>query len=132
MSASSDELMAQVKKDHPTYTSETMKSREMLADADPAYLESYNKMYVHVMKERNNLPLKIKEVIVSAVNAATGYERGIRIHLRGALEAGATKDEIIEGLEAASLPAGIHVLSLGLPVLDEVLQEYDAEKKGDQ
>lgn len=124
MTTYSDELIEKVRKDRPTYTSKTMKSREMLAKEDPKYLELFHNMHMHVIHEKNILPVKIKEIIISAVNAATGYERGIKIHLRGALEAGATKDEIIEGLQAASLPAGIHVLSLGLPILDEVLEEY--------
>ena len=129
MTAYSDELMEKVRKDRPTYTAKTMKSREMLAKEDPTYLEYYHNMYMHVMNEKNHLPIRIKEIIISAVNAATGYERGIKIHLRGALEAGATKDEIIEGLQAASLPAGIHVLSLGLPIFGEVLEDYEAAKK---
>ena len=124
MTDRSKEIIEKVRKERSTYTAETMKSREILSQEDPEYLESYHRMYMHVMQEKNVLPTKIKEIIISAVNAATGYERGIRIHLRGALEAGASKDEIIEGLLAASLPAGIHVLSLGLPIFEEVMKEY--------
>ena len=125
MTDRSNEIIEKIKRERPTYTAKTMKSRIILGQADPEYLELFHRMHMHVMREKNALPEKIKEIIISAVNAATGYERGIKIHLRGALEAGASKDEIIEGLLAASLPAGIHVLSLGLPILDDVIKEYE-------
>ena len=121
----SKEIVERIKRERPTYTSRTMKSREILSKEDPEYLAHYHSMYMRVMREKDALPEKIKEIIISAVNAATGYERGIKIHLRGALEAGATKDEIIEGLLAASLPAGIHILSLSLPIFDEVMKEFE-------
>ena len=125
MTDRSNEIIEKIRKERPTYTEKTMKSRIILSQADPEYLELFHRMHMHVMREKKALPEKIKEIIISAVNAATGYERGIKIHLRGALEAGASKDEIIEGLLAASLPAGIHVLSLGLPILDDVMKEYE-------
>lgn len=124
MNDRSKEIFEKVKRERSTYTAETMKSREILSQEDPEYLELFHRMHTHVMHEKDALPEKIKEIIISAVNAANGYERGIRIHLRSAIEAGASKAEIIEGLLAASLPAGIHVLSLGLPILDEVMKEH--------
>lgn len=123
------ELIEQIKKDRPTYTEKTFRSREILAYEDPKYLELFHKMHMYVVHEKQGLPTKIKEIIISAVDAATGYERGIKIHLKGALQAGATKEEIIEGLLAASLPAGIHVMSLSLPILDEILKEAESETK---
>ena len=75
------------------------------------------------------LNLKIKEIIICAVNAATAYERGLRIHIKGALVAGATYEEIFEGLQAASMPGGIHILSISLPILDEVYKEWKEENE---
>jgi alkylhydroperoxidase/carboxymuconolactone decarboxylase family protein YurZ len=129
MSGRSKELMEKIKKDRPSYTPQVMRSREILAKEDPEYLELFHRMHMHVVHEKNALPTKIKEIIISAVDAATHYERGLRVHLRGALEAGATKDEIFEGLQAASLPAGIHVLSISLPIFEEVVKEFNEAKR---
>lgn len=129
MSDRSEALIEKIRKDRPSYTPQVMKSREILAKEDPEYLELFHRMHMHVVHEKSALPVKIKEIIISAVDAAAGYERGLKVHLRGALEAGATKDEIFEGLQAASLPAGIHVLSISLPILEEVLREYNESKK---
>ena len=103
-------------------------SREVLCDLDPHYLEIYHDLFTHVMKERNFLPLKIKEMIIAAINAATNYEEGLRVHVRAALEAGASEDEVFEAIEAASLPAGIHTLTYSLPIFAEVCKEFRKNK----
>jgi alkylhydroperoxidase/carboxymuconolactone decarboxylase family protein YurZ len=66
------------------------------------------------------LPRKDVELISIAVNAAcTNLSAdGTRRHIRGALEAGATREEILMILKVASLLA-IHTCSLGAPILLE-------------
>jgi alkylhydroperoxidase/carboxymuconolactone decarboxylase family protein YurZ len=128
MAERSKEIIEKIKKDRPTYTSQVLRSREILAKEDPEYLELFHRMHMHVVHEKSALPTKIKEIIISAVDAATHYERGLRVHIRGALEAGASREEIFEGLQAASLPAGIHVLSISLPILEDVLKEFNEAK----
>jgi alkylhydroperoxidase/carboxymuconolactone decarboxylase family protein YurZ len=66
------------------------------------------------------LPRKDVELISIAVNAAcTNLSAGgTRRHIRGALEAGATREEILMILKIASL-LSIHTCSLGAPILLE-------------
>jgi alkylhydroperoxidase/carboxymuconolactone decarboxylase family protein YurZ len=66
------------------------------------------------------LPRKDIELISIAVNAAcTNLSAGgTRRHIRAALEAGATRDEILMTLKIASL-LSIHTCSLGAPILLE-------------
>ena len=68
----------------------------------------------------NILPRKEVELISVAVNAGCTNlsEGGTRRHIRGALEAGATREEILMILKIASLLA-IHTCSLGAPILLE-------------
>ena len=68
----------------------------------------------------NILPRKDVELISLAVNAACTNlsEGGTRRHIRGALEAGATRDEILMILKIGSL-LSIHTASLGAPILLE-------------
>lgn len=68
----------------------------------------------------NILPRKEVELISLAVNAActTLSEGGTRRHIRAALEAGATREEILMILKIASL-LSIHTCSLGAPILLE-------------
>ncbi|MEM3759878.1 MAG: carboxymuconolactone decarboxylase family protein [Candidatus Bathyarchaeia archaeon] len=106
-------------------------SRRILAKEDPEYLELYHNLWVHVMRHRCTLPLKFKELIIVAVDAATAYIEGLKLHIRDALKAGATKDEILEALETASLPGGIHVLSVSLPILEDILRDFNEGKAYD-
>ena len=70
--------------------------------------------------DENILPRKDVELISIAVNAACTNlsEDGTRRHIRGALEAGATREEILMILKIASL-LSIHTCSLGAPILLE-------------
>ena len=51
--------------------------------------------------------------------------RRTRRHIRGALSAGATRDEILAVLQAVSV-LGIHSMSLGAPILVEELAAQNA------
>jgi alkylhydroperoxidase/carboxymuconolactone decarboxylase family protein YurZ len=66
------------------------------------------------------LPLKLVGLIILAVNAAcTNLNAdGTRRHIRAALDAGATRDEILMILKMASVMS-IHSCSLGAPILLE-------------
>lgn len=104
-------------------------SREVLCGRDPHYLEVYHHLFTHVMKKNRRLPLKVKEMIIAAINAATHYEEGLRVHIRAALEAGAKEDEVFEAIEAASLPAGIHTITFSLPIFADVCREFREGRK---
>jgi alkylhydroperoxidase/carboxymuconolactone decarboxylase family protein YurZ len=71
------------------------------------------------------LPQKTKELIFIAVNAATTHlwAPGVRRHIRNALNEGATPEEILEAIQLTSI-MGIHSLTLGVPILQEEVEEY--------
>lgn len=97
--------------------------RKMLAERDPDYMELYHNMAMHVFQKRKALPLKFKEIIAICMDALTSYDEGLRIHIRNALKAGATEDEILEALEVLTL-LGVHNLSVHLPSLVEEVTDY--------
>ena len=74
------------------------------------------------------LPRKDVELISLAVNVActTLSPEGTRRHIRGALEAGASRDEILMVLKVSSLLA-IHSCSLGAPMLLEEAKAIGAK-----
>jgi alkylhydroperoxidase/carboxymuconolactone decarboxylase family protein YurZ len=100
--------------------------RSLLAERDPDFLKIMHKAMMHFLYKRNALPLKFKEIIIICLDAITSYEEGLRIHVRNALEAGATEDEIIEALEICSL--SIHNLSIPLPAIVDEVKKY--KKRG--
>lgn len=77
-----------------------------------------------VPRKRGALSAKTRELILLAVNAAVTHlhEDSIRHHVRGALDQGATAEEVVEVLQLVSV-LGIHAISLGFPALEEITQE---------
>ena len=99
---------------------------------DPAWVEQCLK-FSDSPWTSNILPRKDVELISIAVNAACTNlsEGGTRRHIRGALEAGATRDEILMILKIASLLA-LHTCSLGAPILLEEAKSAGVKLKTKQ
>jgi alkylhydroperoxidase/carboxymuconolactone decarboxylase family protein YurZ len=86
---------------------------------DPVFVDQCVKMSNDPWT-KNILPRKDVELISLAVNAACTNlsDGGTRRHIRGALEAGASREEILMILKISSL-LSIHTASLGAPILLE-------------
>jgi alkylhydroperoxidase/carboxymuconolactone decarboxylase family protein YurZ len=86
---------------------------------DPAWADACAKMTTNPWSSAV-LPRKTVELISLAINAACTNLNpdGTRRHIRAALEAGATRDEILFVLKAGSVMS-IHSCSLGAPMLLE-------------
>ena len=75
--------------------------------------------------ENGILPLKIIELICVGLSSACTnmQEAATRSHIRAALKAGATKDEILMVLKMGAVMS-IHSVSLGAPILLEEAKEF--------
>ena len=92
---------------------------EQLRAWDPAWADTCARMANDPWRT-GVLPRKLVELIGLAVNAACTNlnPQGTRRHIRGALDAGASRDEVLMVLKMASVMA-IHSCSLGAPILLE-------------
>ena len=104
------------------------KSREVLAEWDPVYLEHYHNMFMHVRDKRKGLSPKMMELLLLAVDAAALYEQGLEGHMRSAFKAGATPHEVLDALMAASVCSGIHALSVSLPTFASVVKDLGLKR----
>lgn len=95
---------------------------DQLREWDPAWAETCLQMTVNPWVS-GVLPRKLVELIGVILNAACTNlnAEGTRRHIRGALDAGATREEILLVLKCAALGA-IHSCSLGAPILLEEAQ----------
>jgi alkylhydroperoxidase/carboxymuconolactone decarboxylase family protein YurZ len=95
------------------------------AELDPLWTEKFMDMGMAPLA-RGVLDAKTWELIAIAVDASCThmYAPGVRRHIRGALEAGATREEVLAVLQAVCV-LGIHSMSLGAPIL---LEEHAALK----
>ena len=94
-------------------------SLEKLCEWDPEWAEKYLKMSSNPWKN-GILPVKLVELISLGLSAAcTNLQAaGTRQHIRAALNAGATREEILTILKCGTVMA-IHSCSLGAPILLE-------------
>jgi alkylhydroperoxidase/carboxymuconolactone decarboxylase family protein YurZ len=99
---------------------------EMLA-LDPEFFAAYTQ-FSSVPWVSGTLEPKIKELIYTAfdVSATHLYEPGLRLHIKNAIGYGATKEEILEVMELASV-IGIHSCMVGVPLLLEELASAAGE-----
>ncbi len=90
-----------------------------LREWDPQWAEACVKMTTNPWKS-GVLPRKLVELISVAINAACTSlnPEGTRHHIRAALAAGATKEEIMTVLKCATVMS-LHSCSLGVPILVE-------------
>ena len=92
---------------------------DQVREWDPQWAEACAKMSTNPWTS-GVLPLKLVELISVAIHAACTNQNpeGTRRHIRGALAAGATRDEILMVLKCAAVMS-LHSCSLGVPMLIE-------------
>ncbi|WP_165964052.1 carboxymuconolactone decarboxylase family protein [Actinomadura sp. KC216] len=93
---------------------------EALRAADPEFFAACVEL-ASVPHRHSALDAKTRELIALAVNAAVTHlhEPGIRRHVRGALDHGATRAEIMETFQLVAV-LGIHAASTGFPLLRDL------------
>lgn len=121
------EILEKIKKDRGEFAATTPIFQQW-AKTDPGYLELYHNTFMHIMRKGTALEPKMKELIIVSVEASERFIEGVSRHTMSALLAGATEDEVIEALEVASIPGGIHTFIVCLPVVEQVFQEYRSKK----
>jgi alkylhydroperoxidase/carboxymuconolactone decarboxylase family protein YurZ len=93
---------------------------KLLAARDPDMLALLHDTTQHVLERRNSIPRKYKEMMFLCLNAASLREFGVRFHARGALQHGATEDEILEALEIVGITNQHGLTSMLQPLAEEV------------
>ncbi|MES1941741.1 carboxymuconolactone decarboxylase [Salinisphaera sp. T5B8] len=98
-------------------------SQQAFAELDAGFMQAWHRMAA-LPARKNHLGDKVRALIgLSASAAATHlYTPGMRRHVRNALAAGASQEEIVEVLELTAT-LGIHACNIGVPLLLEVLEE---------
>ncbi|TVY13626.1 hypothetical protein LARI1_G008104 [Lachnellula arida] len=96
---------------------------EAILTLSPAYFEAYLKLRA-ASQNKNHLKPKLQEFIFIAVAASPTHIHvpGIKAHIQAALKLGATTAEITEVIGLTTL-LGIHTVTLGAPILLELMEE---------
>jgi len=105
---------------------------EALAQLNPAYLKGYINIKT-AAQGRQRLPAKIQELCFIAVAASVTHIHipAVKAHIQAALAVGASKDEIFEVIGLTYL-LGVHTVTLGFPILAELMEEMNLSLKSGQ
>jgi 4-carboxymuconolactone decarboxylase len=80
---------------------------------------------------RPGLPRKVRSLLNLAMLTALDRPEELRLHLRGALRNGATRDEICEVLLQAAIYCGIPAANAAFREARQVLAELEAERQAE-
>ncbi len=96
---------------------------------DPVFTDEYMAMGAGLYKSRVMSPKEV-ELLSIALDASVThmYAPGTRRHIKNALKAGATMEEIMEVLKLCVVQ-GVQTFNLGLPILAEELEQHSSNQK---
>ncbi|PSV62858.1 4-carboxymuconolactone decarboxylase [Photobacterium profundum] len=80
---------------------------------------------------RDTLPLKTRSMINLAMITALNRPHELKLHVRGALNNGCTKEEIREVLLQTAIYCGVPAAIDAFRTAASVIEEYDSENKED-
>jgi len=96
----------------------------LLAAEAPEFLRAFDQTWTEVNRDRpGGLPARYRELVYSTVASVLGEETVAKNHMHKALDAGATRTELIDAILVAWTPSGSRTLIHGLGALAEVLTE---------
>jgi len=106
------------------YSCEIPESVQVLAEENPAFLKKWFELR-NIARYEGVLPLKTKHLIWLTAQALRTNRDGCLVHVKGALEAGADKKEIMETALILYVTAGGTAGALILDVLKKVLGSFE-------
>ncbi|MEW6297277.1 MAG: carboxymuconolactone decarboxylase family protein [Thermodesulfobacteriota bacterium] len=96
---------------------------DWMAQQDAEYFAAF-KQYTEVgTGEGRALPVKYREMIMTAILTFMGRREGAEAHLKRAIEHDATKRELFEAAQAAGIPGGGITVGLWM----QILMQFDRE-----
>tara|TARA_Y100000590_G_C15651170_1_gene988811 strand:+ start:765 stop:1160 length:396 start_codon:yes stop_codon:yes gene_type:complete len=98
---------------------------EQLSEISPMHGRAIFEYCYDTVWAQPNLSIKIKEFILIAVCASQGEYDGVERQVRGALNKGATQDEIIEAITTCAPYIGYPRTNASLRTAQEVFDQWD-------
>jgi len=94
----------------------------------PTHADAIHEYCFGTVWDRPNLDLKTREMIVMAAAAALDLPHEVGLHVRGALNRGANKEELIEVILQCSPYIGFPKTNHALKAAQEIFDNWEAKK----
>ena len=126
----SDERAARGKKIRDeAFGKEGLRRWEELNEICPTHARAIHEYCFGTVWDRPHLDMKFRELIVIAAAAASDLAGEVALHARGALNRGATRDEIIETILQCAPYIGFPKTNHALKAAKEVFDQWEAKKE---
>lgn len=106
----------------------------LLAEEAPDFMRAFDETWTQVNTDREGgLPARYRELVYAASASVLGEDTVAKNHMHKALDAGATRTELIDAILVAWTPSGSRTLIHGLRAVVDVLRErgeYDPPDVG--
>ena len=102
-------------------------AKNYVATVDPDFMEAYNNLYNSGLRAGKALPVKYRELVAIAILSYRTRENAVYLHMKRAMEHGATYRELLDAVETSIIPGGGPTFDVGVNALMRILEE---EKKG--
>jgi len=96
---------------------------DWMEQQDAEYMQAFRTYTEKGTGEGRVLPVKYREMIMSAVLVFSGRREGAEAHIKRAIEYGATKRELFEAGQSAGVPGGGITVGLWMQILAQLDQE---------
>ncbi|MBI3249784.1 MAG: carboxymuconolactone decarboxylase family protein [Deltaproteobacteria bacterium] len=92
---------------------------DWMTQQDPEYARAFKTYTALGTGTGRALPIKYREMIMTAILVFMGRREGAEAHLKRAIEHGATKRELFEAGQAAGVPGGGITVGLWMQILTQ-------------
>lgn len=95
---------------------------------DPNLINMFLQQYVNCNEKDISIPRKYRELIVMAIGMAMGTDTTMKVHVKLALDNGATLDEVFEVIRIVFFTCGVAKLLPTLETLGDLFEPVSEEK----
>lgn len=98
-----------------------------VASKDVEFMEAYDNLFHRAVSDGQALSAKTKAFVIIGILAYRGHDAACYNHIKRALALGATKQEVLEAIEATIVPGGTPTFGAGMKALLRVEEEGRSE-----
>jgi len=104
-------------------------AKNYVATVDPDFMEAYNNLYNNGLRAGKALPVKYRELVAIAILSYRTRENAVYLHMKRAMQHGATYRELLDAVETSIIPGGGPTFDIGVQALMRILEEEKEKKK---
>jgi alkylhydroperoxidase/carboxymuconolactone decarboxylase family protein YurZ len=94
-----------------------------MVENDVDFMEAYDNLYERTLADGRALPARFREFVAIGILAFRGQDDAVYLHIKRARRLGATRQELLEAIEAMLAPGGSPAFGAALDAFMKVEEE---------